>query len=51
MDGGHSLMMGMFVAGVLMMAPPTVLGIWIVVYLARCQRAERAAGTGPTRGT
>ena len=39
----HSMMVGMFWSGVFMALPPVALGIWIVVWLIREQRAERAA--------
>lgn len=34
----HSLMMGMFVGGVVMMAPPVMLGIGLAVYVLRRRR-------------
>jgi hypothetical protein len=35
----HRIMMGMFIGGVVMMAPPLLLGIGIGVYLLRQRRA------------
>lgn len=37
----HTLMMGMFVGGVVMMAPPVILGIGVAVYVLRQHRAAR----------
>jgi hypothetical protein len=34
----HSLMLGMFVGGVVMMAPPVILGIGIAMYVLRQRR-------------
>lgn len=34
----HTLMMGMFVGGVVMMAPPVALGIGVAVYVLRQRR-------------
>jgi len=39
----HSMMVGMFWGGVVMALPPVALGIWIVVWLLRQQRADRSA--------
>lgn len=39
----HRLMMGMFIGGVVMMAPPVLLGIAVAVHVYRQWRADTAA--------
>jgi hypothetical protein len=44
----HRLMMGMFLGGMVMMAPPVLLGIGIGIYVLRQQRTAAAtAGAQP----
>jgi hypothetical protein len=43
----HRLMMGMFLGGIVMMAPPVLLGLGIGIYVLRQQRT--AAGTAAAR--
>jgi hypothetical protein len=45
----HRLMMGMFIGGVVMMAPPVLLGIGLGVYLLRQHRRAAVPAPLPAR--
>jgi hypothetical protein len=41
----HQLMMGMFIGGVVMMAPPVLLGIGVAIYAYRRWREDAGRST------
>lgn len=41
----NSIITGMFWAGMLMALPPVALGVGLIVFIRRQQRAERAANS------
>jgi hypothetical protein len=41
----HQLMMGMFIGGVVMMAPPVLLGIGVAIYAYRRWREDANGST------
>jgi uncharacterized membrane protein len=52
MESMDGLMLGMFVAGIVMSAAPIALGVWIVVFLLRELRRSRTEpeDRGASRG-